>query len=117
MYLASLMIYHLAEPERWEAALEAEQEVYTHPSLHEEGFIHCSTKDEVLESARLFFADYDALYVLAIIDKRVKNHLRWVEVPERGAHFPHVHAGIPFSAIETVYMVTRQADGTFAWDD
>lgn len=105
------MIYHLATEKDWEAAMS--RGTYKIPSLASEGFIHCSTREQLMESARLHFAEHQRLVVLHIVEKRVKELLKW-EPSREGALFPHIYGPIPVEAIEDLEILVRNADG--AWE-
>ena len=70
---------------------------YSPPSLLQEGFVHCSFRDAVAESARLYFPAGARLSVLQIDPRRVGCEVRVVDTP-RGP-MPHVHGAIPRAAI------------------
>jgi uncharacterized protein (DUF952 family) len=77
---------------------------YRPPSLAREGFIHCSFRDDVNESARLYFGPGAELRVLQI-DPRELTDVRVVETP-RGP-MPHVHEPIPFVAVQRIWLVDQ----------
>jgi uncharacterized protein (DUF952 family) len=70
---------------------------FSPPSLAKEGYIHCSFRDSVAESARLYFAADAQLRVLQIDPRQVRCEVRIVDTP-RGP-MPHVHGAIPRAAI------------------
>jgi uncharacterized protein (DUF952 family) len=79
---------------------------YTPPSLAREGFVHCSFRGLVVESARLYFATDVPLRVLQI-DPRGLD-VRIADTP-RGP-MPHVHQPIPTSAIVAAWSVDQLGD-------
>jgi len=70
---------------------------YSPPSLMQEGFVHCSYRDAVAESARLYFPSSARLRVLQIDPRRLGCEVRVADTP-RGP-MPHVHGAIPRAAI------------------
>jgi len=70
---------------------------YAPDAFVQEGYIHCSFRDEVVNSARLYFPAGAALRVLQIDPRLVGCELRVVETP-RGK-MPHLHGRIPRAAI------------------
>jgi uncharacterized protein (DUF952 family) len=54
-------IYHLAEPGDWAASIDE----YRSPSLGDEGFIHCSTADQLAEVALCHYRDHNDLILAA----------------------------------------------------
>lgn len=89
---------------------------YKIPSLVAEGFIHCSTRAQLLESAQKHFEGHDRLVVLHIVEKRVKDLLKW-EPSRDGALFPHIYGAIPVEAIEDLEILSRNAQGEWEVDD
>lgn len=73
---------------------------YRPASLEAEGFIHASYRDDVLESARLYFPEGTRLQVFAIDPRRLDVPVDVVETP-RGP-MPHVHGAIPCDAVKII---------------
>lgn len=73
---------------------------YRAGSLGSEGFIHASYRDEVNESARLYFPEGASLKVLAIDPRRLDVPVDVVTTP-RGP-MPHIKGGIPEDAIRVL---------------
>jgi uncharacterized protein (DUF952 family) len=103
-------IFHLITPQRWEKALIEGH--YRPESLQKEGFIHCSSWDQLLESAERHYKDADTLVVVFIIEKHVKKELVW-EKSRNGEDFPHLYGQFPFGAVETTKLMVRNAQGKF----
>lgn len=103
-------IFHLVTPKRWEKALIEGR--YRPDSLKTEGFIHCSTWDQLLESADLHFPGEAQLIVTYIIEKHVKKQLVW-EKGRKDQDFPHLYGEFPFAAVETTRILVRNAEGKF----
>lgn len=72
-------------------------DAYTPASLAAEGFVHCSYRDAVRESARLHFPKDADLQVLRIDPRRVGARVEAADTP-RGP-MPHVHGPLPRDAI------------------
>lgn len=70
-------------------------------SLAREGFVHCSFRDAVAESARRYFPAGVALAVLQIDPRRLDCPLEVADTP-RGP-MPHVRGAIPGTAIARVW--------------
>ena len=78
-------------------------EPYTPESLASEGFVHCSSVDQVAGTARLLFAGTEDLLVLVIDPRRLGDtEVRWEDTYGSGRQFPHVHGPIPREAIVEV---------------
>jgi uncharacterized protein (DUF952 family) len=83
-------LYHLVDG-------AAEGDPYAPPSLAREGFIHCSYRPAVRESARLHFAPEARLRVLQIDPRRVGVRLE--EAPTPRGPMPHLFGPLPRAAI------------------
>jgi uncharacterized protein (DUF952 family) len=70
---------------------------YAPDSFVQDGFVHCSFRDDVATSARLYFPAGAVLRVLQIDPRRVGCEVRVVATP-RGP-MPHVHGAIPLAAV------------------
>jgi uncharacterized protein (DUF952 family) len=107
-------IFHLVPTKRWEKALIEGR--YRPDSLKTEGFIHCSTWEQLLESANLHFPHDQSLVVTYIIEKHVKKTLVW-EKGRNDQDFPHIYGDFPFAAVETTKTLVRNAAGTFEFEE
>jgi uncharacterized protein (DUF952 family) len=92
-------IYHITTMPAWQAAQECGS--YVHPSLESEGFMHCSYRDQVAETAQLHFKDQSELLLLCIDPTRLKAELK-PEVSRNGAAFPHLYGPLNLDAVEKV---------------
>jgi uncharacterized protein (DUF952 family) len=106
-------IFHLLPAKRWEKALIEGR--YRPDSLKTEGFIHCSTWEQLLESADLHFAGEDRLVVTYIIEKHVKKSLVW-EKGRNDQDFPHLYGEFPFASVETTKVLVRNETGKFEFE-
>lgn len=103
-------IYHITDRESWEQALQ--EEVYVAPSLHSEGFIHCSRRDQVTRVAAMFYADRERLLLLEIDPAALGAEVRHEGEDEL---FPHVYGAIPLDAVTRVAHFEQDAAGGFAF--
>ncbi|WP_020123526.1 DUF952 domain-containing protein [Streptomyces canus] len=98
------LIVHLTERSLWEEArARGTYEISTRGrTLQEEGFIHCSTREQLPGTAARFFAGVPDLVVLVIDPARLDVPLKY-EAPAPGAEeFPHVYGPIPVDAVVDV---------------
>jgi glutathione S-transferase len=111
-------IYHLALPHDWAAAFtDGEYRTSTRDAtLDEVGFIHCSTADQLLDTAERFYGDLDQLVVLTIDPELVPAPIVF-EPPAPGvdALFPHIYGPLPVAAVRDATLWTRPAD--VPWSD
>ena len=113
------MIYHITSRKAWEEA-QANGE-YRADSLTTEGFIHCSTFEQVLPVAHNFYKGQGGLIVLGIEPSLLSSDLKW-EAPAGGGpppgvpvgdQFPHIYGPINLSAVLKVVDLESKSDGTF----
>jgi uncharacterized protein (DUF952 family) len=113
------MIYHLTSRPAWREAQQRGE--YRAESLESEGFIHCSTRTQILPVAEKFYKGQDGLLVLEINPVLLKSELRW-EPPSGGAPppgvpegelFPHIYGAINLDAIVNVYDLESNPDGSY----
>jgi uncharacterized protein (DUF952 family) len=81
-------MFHVVERARWERG----DDPYEPESLAREGFVHCSFREEVSNSARLYFDPRAALVVLELDPRRVEAKIVIASTP-RGP-MPHIHGAI-----------------------
>ena len=106
------LIYHLIRQDEWHGFLEAD--VYEPQSLQTEGFIHFSTREQVLATAGRFFAEESELVAIEIPEKRLKPHLRYEPTPD-GEDFPHLYAALELDLIEEVRLLVKDQSGNWTW--
>ena len=75
---------------------------YAPPSLQSEGFVHCSTPEQVAGTARLLYAGHDDLLLLVIDPRLLGAPVRHEDLYGIGQAFPHVHGPVPREAIVEV---------------
>jgi len=109
------MIYHLILSDDWQKLLNSNKNTYKAPSLKEVGFIHCSTKDQLVGSANLYFGEAQEVVVLGIVEKRIRKLLKW-ELSRKEELFPHIYGALPIEAIDTIYILSRNEHGEWELD-
>jgi uncharacterized protein (DUF952 family) len=62
--MAERQVFHITTRDAWTAA--AAEGTYTTPSLASEGFIHCSARDQVVDTANRLFRGQAGLVLLCI---------------------------------------------------
>ena len=117
--MAEDTIYHIVAREEWGEAVAAD--IYRPPSLAAQGFVHCSTREQVMETANRFYHGQDGLVLLCIEVSRLRPALRY-EAPDMAGHsqsqqqalFPHLYGALNPEAVVRVLPFPARADGTFA---
>lgn len=103
-------LLHIAPVDRWNEAGAH----YRDPSLDTEGFIHCSTIEQVLIPANERFAGRTDLVLLVIDPERVEARIVFEDCYESGHEFPHIYGPLPTDAVTQVLPFPPSDDGTFA---
>jgi len=105
------MIYHLARMKEWENWIQDSQ--YKPLSLLEDGFIHCSRKEDLVESARRWFGDADTLVVLCLDPQDFTAEIRFESSAGRTDLMPHIFGPVPIHAIKSILIMSRDAGGNY----
>ncbi len=105
-------IFHIADKKDW---LEAKSKgEYEHPSLKEEGFIHCSKVDQVVPVANLFFKKQQNELVLLKIDPDLlTSKLQYDAVEEMGEDFPHIYGPLNPEAVVASFDFYPHKNGEY----
>src|SRR5215510_5498309 len=103
------IIVHICSSIAWAASKNGQ---YRCPSLDSEGFIHCSTPEQVLEVANSLFRGQRGLVLLVIDPERVVPRLGY-EDAGNGRLYPHIFGPLNVDAVVGVKTFTPRADGTF----
>lgn len=112
-------IFHLALPDDWAAAFRTG--AYTMSTrgmtLDEVGFIHCSTEEQIVDTANRFYADLTQLVVLTIDPLLVPSPIR-LEPAGPGADilFPHIYGPLPLGAVDRAAVWTRDDPAPWSTD-
>lgn len=83
-------VYRLATTAEWFAARETGV-MPTREIDKRDGYIHLSTRAQVLETARLHFAGVTDLLALEIPVSAIDTWLKFELAPKRGEEFPHLY--------------------------
>jgi glutathione S-transferase len=113
-------IFHLAIPEDWAGAFGAgEYRMSTRGvTLEQEGFIHCSTREQIEDTANRFYGDLDQLVVLTISPGLVPARIVF-EPPAPGIEtlFPHIYGPLPIAAVVRAQPWLRSAGRPWSMND
>lgn len=92
-------IVHICVPQAWEEAQRLGQ--YRADSLDGEGFIHCSTWEQVSGVMGRLYADVEELLLLNIDPAKVTAEIRWEAAD--GDDYPHIYGPLNLDAVvETI---------------
>ncbi len=113
-------IFHLAVPDDWAAAFALGE--YTMSTrgvtLEQEGFIHCSTREQMQDTANRFYGDLDQLVVLTIDPRLVPSPIVFEPpAPDMDVLFPHIYGPLPIAAVNLASAWLRSPDTPWTLDD
>jgi uncharacterized protein (DUF952 family) len=106
------MIYHITTPINY-SKFDV-HDYYEADSLKLEGFIHCSTANQLKGTAARYYGNEPEIVLLCIDESKLNAELKF-EMAKIGEEFPHVFGSINKSAIVALKKI-RQSDGAFAFD-
>ena len=103
-------IYRLATPQEWE-----QTQITGYAPLRDidvkDGYLHLSTRDQVLETANLYFADVPSVLVMEIPAAPLGDALKYELAPKRGELFPHLYARLEKDKVSQVITLVRGENG------
>lgn len=102
-------LLHICTHSNWQHAQQ--HGTYAPASLEEEGFIHCSRPEQLLEVANYFYRQSPPLVVLWIAPSKVNAEIRWEAVGQD--NFPHIYGPLNLDAVDATLDFPPEADGVF----
>ncbi|MBL7745052.1 MAG: DUF952 domain-containing protein [Chitinophagaceae bacterium] len=97
------IIYHVTTSVGWNAAKE--MGYYEHPSLKEEGFIHCSQEHQVAGVLERYFAGQAGLVKLVIDTDKLASKYVFDWSPSTQDTFPHIYGPLNADAVIDVIAI------------
>ena len=91
------IIYHVTTKEDWNAAKQIGY--YEHPSLKDEGFIHCSHEHQLTGVLERYFAGKTGLVKLVIDTDKLSSKFVFDWSPSLADTFPHVYGPVNVDAV------------------
>jgi uncharacterized protein (DUF952 family) len=114
--MTDAFVYHIADAADWAAAREAGE--YRPPSLDAQGFVHCSTREQVIETANRYYRGRDGLVLLCIEPALLRAELRYEppdmpDAEQRDGLFPHLYGPLNLDAVTRALPFVPGPDGAF----
>lgn len=97
--MANKMIFHIAHKKDWESTKRTGE--YGGNALNSEGFIHCSTPEQINEIAQHLFKGKKDLVLLEIDEKKVRTEIKY-EDAGNGKLYPHIYGPLNADAVVNV---------------
>ncbi|MCP4419007.1 MAG: DUF952 domain-containing protein [Chloroflexi bacterium] len=106
------MILHITTETAWQTAVASG--TYHADSLASEGFIHCSTIEQLLMPANELFRGQTNLILLKIDPDQLTADLIYEDCYETGHKFPHIYGSLNLDAVTGIVAFPPNPDGTFS---
>jgi uncharacterized protein (DUF952 family) len=103
-------VLHLTTRAEWDAAQPAG--TYEPAGFAAEGFVHCSTPEQVVAVANRFYRGAGDCVLLEVDPALTGVELRWEPGADRSDElFPHVYGRIPVTAVVAVHTFPEGPEG------
>lgn len=89
---------------------------YRAPTFEAEGFIHCSTREQVIQVADRRFRGQSGLVLLFIETERVDAEIIYENLEGGPELFPHIYGELNTDAVAQVAEFAPDDDGYFTCD-
>lgn len=103
-------VYRLATGAEWAEAKKTGR-VPLRSIDEKDGYVHLSTRDQLLDTARLHFAGENDLLALEIPLHPIENHVKFELAPKRGEKFPHLFSSLDVSWVKQALSLVSANDG------
>jgi uncharacterized protein (DUF952 family) len=104
-------VLHITTNDAWQAAVDSGV-AYRAPSLETEGFIHCSTPEQVPWVANRRFRGVEEPRILLLLDlDALSSELKWESSVPDLPPFPHIYGPIDLAAVIQVFAYPEGPDG------
>lgn len=104
------MILHITTRVAWETAVDA----YIPENFSTDGFIHCSTIEQVLIPANGIFRGQSDLILLCIDEEKVQAPVIYEDCYDTGRGYPHIYGPLNKDAIVRIVNFPANKDGSFS---
>ena len=97
------LIYHITTLPEWEQSVK--NGFHTAASFATEGFIHCSTRDQVEGVIHRYFQGTSNIVELTIDPEKLTSKLVYEPAPTTNELYPHIYGPINYDAVIAVENV------------
>ncbi|MGR6541584.1 DUF952 domain-containing protein [Paenibacillus tundrae] len=109
------MIYSIISRSTWEQL--SGQSFYAPDSLNTDGFIHCSTKEQIPWVAGQYYEGRTDLLLLGIDEKALQAELVYEDLYNLNELFPHIYGQLNLDAVHKVLDFNPNEDGSFSFPE
>ena len=104
------MIYHIVLPDFWKS--QENNEFYFSETFPAEGFIHCSTEQQLEGVLQRYYSNASEVIKLTLEEDELTSPLRYEEATNNEL-FPHIFGGINQEAIAAIDVLIEIFPGEF----
>ena len=97
------MIFHLTPKKDWKQAIT--KGFYDTDSLYQEGFIHCSSNNQIMSTLHRYFENETDIMLLVIDESKLQSPLKYEPAKSIPEMFPHIYGPINLDAVIEVRMI------------
>ncbi|WP_440998863.1 DUF952 domain-containing protein [Fodinibius sp. SL11] len=105
------LLFHITTKELWKQFNKSGS--YEPESLETQGFIHCSTGEQVERTANSLFGDKEEILLLVIDATTLHDDVKYEEDENTGEKFPHLYSPLNTNAIIDKIAIESENNGTF----
>jgi uncharacterized protein (DUF952 family) len=109
------IIFHITKHTSWAEAQASG--AYRPEAFQVEGFIHCSTREQVIPVANARFRGTPGLVLLSIDTDKVSPSIVYENLEGGQQLFPHIYGALSVAAVDQVSDFEPGADGCFNFPD
>ncbi len=109
------MIYHITQWEDWQKAVASG--TYEPAGYAADGFIHCSTREQVLDTARRYYAEAEDLVLLCINPATCGVEVVYENLEGGEMLFPHLYGLLTVDAVLAAPVFERDTEGHYQFPD
>mgnify|MGYP001765833335 FL=1 len=106
-----MILYHITDQGQWTKFIS---ETFYLPAYFEiDGFIHCSTGEQVLTVAEKYYADAANLLLIKIDGEQLSTEIKYENLEGGEEKFPHIYGQLNKQAIVGIATFERNPQGYF----
>jgi len=105
------MIYHITKPMIWNSGLA--NGAYVPVEFEQDGFIHCSKEEQVLEVAGRYYSGQTGLLLLRIDPARLTSKLVYENLVGGDELYPHIYGPLNLEAVNATAEFMLNSIGEF----
>jgi len=110
-----MRIYHITNNEIW---IKSEQVgSYIPKEFSKDGFIHCSTKEQVTKVANAKYWGKPGLILLEIVEEKVTANVKYENLDGGSEQFPHIYGELKIEAVARILEFPPNSDGSFSFPE